>query len=267
MGGFGSAVLEAATDAGLDASHIRRLGIPDQFIEHGSRERTAGRPGAGRRGHRAGVPAVARASAKRRPRSAGVKPQRLSSCVGRAPTRRMVTSSDGVGYASDNAFTAPPWQASATDRLLRAVLLGAGQRPDVLAEAQRLRPDHRTICPRSSAPTSRAREDLSKVEADLAIVLGGDGSILRAARQMGHRQVPVVAVNLGKLGFLANMSPAELPDVLRDFVAGKLQVIEHLMFECRVLRGGKQCGRQLGLNEAVDPGRHALRADRHRSLR
>ena len=82
-------------------------------------------------------------------------------------------------------------------------------------------------------------EDLSSVEADLAIVLGGDGSILRAARQMGQRQVPVVAINLGKLGFLANMSPAELPDVLRDFVAGKLQVIEHLMFECSVLRGGK----------------------------
>ena len=37
MGGFGSAVLEAASDAGLDTSRVRRLGIPDQFIEHGSR--------------------------------------------------------------------------------------------------------------------------------------------------------------------------------------------------------------------------------------
>ena len=37
MGGFGSAVLEAANDAGLDTSHIRRLGIPDQFIEHADR--------------------------------------------------------------------------------------------------------------------------------------------------------------------------------------------------------------------------------------
>ena len=37
MGGFGSAVLEVATDAGLDTSRIRRLGIPDRFIEHGSR--------------------------------------------------------------------------------------------------------------------------------------------------------------------------------------------------------------------------------------
>ena len=61
----------------------------------------------------------------------------------------------------------------------------------------------------------------------LAIVLGGDGSILRAARQMSHRQLPVAAVNLGKLGFLANMSPADLPKVLSDFIAGKMQIIEH----------------------------------------
>ena len=37
MGGFGSAVLEAAADAGLDTSRIRRLGIPDRFVEHGDR--------------------------------------------------------------------------------------------------------------------------------------------------------------------------------------------------------------------------------------
>ena len=37
MGGFGSAVLEAACDAGLDASRVRRLGIPDHYIEHGER--------------------------------------------------------------------------------------------------------------------------------------------------------------------------------------------------------------------------------------
>ena len=38
MGGFGSAVLEAGCDAGLNTSHLRRLGIPDEYVEHGSRE-------------------------------------------------------------------------------------------------------------------------------------------------------------------------------------------------------------------------------------
>jgi NAD+ kinase len=132
---------------------------------------------------------------------------------------------------------------------LRAFLLG-GSRPDVLAEAERLRPVieqyAHVVC-----SDFTGNEDLSTAEADLAIVLGGDGSILRAARQMGHRQVPVVAINLGKLGFLANMSPADLPNVLSRFSENKLHVIEHLMFECTVLRANQVVSRQLGLNEAV----------------
>jgi NAD+ kinase len=132
----------------------------------------------------------------------------------------------------------------------RAFLLGAGKRPDVLAEAERLRPLIEQYAEIVHSDFTGA-EDLSNIEAELAVVLGGDGSILRAARQMGHRQIPVVAINLGRLGFLANMSPADLPDVLRDFFAGKLHVIEHLMFECSLLRDDKVCWRQLGLNEVV----------------
>lgn len=133
---------------------------------------------------------------------------------------------------------------------IRAILLGAGQRPDIAAEAQRLRPmiaQHAQI----AAVDSTGMQDVSGVEADLAIVLGGDGSILRAAHQMGHHQLPVIAVNLGKLGFLADITPVELPDVLHDFAAGKLEIHEHLMFESQVLRAGGVCCRQLGLNEVA----------------
>ena len=140
--------------------------------------------------------------------------------------------------------TTPPSQP------LRAFLLGAGGRPDVLAEAERLRPlieQHARIV----RTDFTGADDLSPVEADLAIVLGGDGSILRAARQMGHRQIPVVAINLGKLGFLANMSPADLPDLLRRISADTLYVIEHLMFECTILHRNEVRGRQLGLNEVA----------------
>ncbi|MDZ7619029.1 MAG: NAD(+)/NADH kinase, partial [Patescibacteria group bacterium] len=135
---------------------------------------------------------------------------------------------------------------------LRAILMGAGQRPNVLPEAERLRPlieRHAHIVAEDFTGTV----DMSNQDADLAIVLGGDGAILRAAHQMGCRQHPVVAVNLGKLGFLADLSPAEVPDILRDFAAGKLGVIEHLMFECRVVPHGQAepTFRQLGLNEVV----------------
>ena len=138
---------------------------------------------------------------------------------------------------------------------MRVILLGFGERPDVLAEVHRHRPMIEGLATIVDCDFT-GTQDVSRAEADLAIVLGGDGSILRAAHQMGDRQLPVIAVNLGKLGFLAVFSPAELPGVLRDFRAGKLEIIEHLMFECQVLRGEQIVCRQLGLNEvAVQRGR------------
>jgi NAD+ kinase len=146
-------------------------------------------------------------------------------------------------------------------RRIRAIVLSTGQRPHVLAEAQRLRPliqQHVEIV----SCDFTGLEDMSTVQADLAIVLGGDGSILHAAHQMGDRQLPVVAVNLGKLGFLADVAPTELPDVLASLVAGRLMVTEHLMFECRVIRPGQPEIRQLGLNEvAIRTGQPFLLMD------
>jgi NAD+ kinase len=133
---------------------------------------------------------------------------------------------------------------------MRVILLGFGERPGVLEEAERLRPAiarHAEI----AASDFTGQQDLSEVEADLAIVLGGDGSILRAARQMGSRQRPVLAVNLGRLGFLADLSPEELPAVLEEIAAKGLagRVIEHLMLDCRVSRGEQVLAQRLGLNE------------------
>jgi NAD+ kinase len=133
---------------------------------------------------------------------------------------------------------------------MRVILLSTGQRPRVLAEAERLRPmieEHADIV----GSDFTGSQDVSALEADAAIVLGGDGSILRAAHQMGNRQLPVVAVNLGKLGFLADVSPAELPLVLQDLCTGKLSAIEHLMFECQIVRSGATAVRQFGLNEVA----------------
>ena len=69
----------------------------------------------------------------------------------------------------------------------------------------------------------RRERDLKAETADLALVLGGDGAILRAARQMGYHQTPVLGVNLGKLGFLADLSPAELQHVLQRAAEFKQQ--------------------------------------------
>ena len=138
--------------------------------------------------------------------------------------------------------------------------------PNVLAEAERLRPVIEQYA-RIVRSDFTGAEDLSNIEADVAIVLGGDGSILRAARQMGHRQIPVAAINLGKLGFLANMSPADLPALLQDFSADRLYIIEHLMFECSMLRRGEVCRPATWAQRGGRPRRHAVRHHQRRSLR
>jgi NAD+ kinase len=96
---------------------------------------------------------------------------------------------------------------------------------------------------------SRQR-DLSEVTADLALVLGGDGAILRSARQMGYRQVPVLGVNLGRLGFLADLSPDEAVDYLPAVMRREFHLTEHCMFVCS-LSDASGAREILGLNEVV----------------
>ena len=89
---------------------------------------------------------------------------------------------------------------------------------------------------------------------------------LVAGNAMGRRQIPVVAVNLGKLGFLANMLAEELPSVLDDFAAGRFSVIEHLMFECTVQRDGKKFAQTTRTQRSRHSCRQPVQSDRHRSL-
>lgn len=156
-----------------------------------------------------------------------------------APTEPMNPSSRPQQSASANASEAPA---------CRVMLLGSGDRPHVRESAARLLPEierHAEVV----LVDLEYQADLSGVEADLAIVLGGDGSILRAARQMGEKQIPVLGVNLGKLGFLADLSPEEVVRVLPDVCAGRGAVVEHLMFRCQVFRDGEPIFDRLGLNE------------------
>src|SRR5262245_51838322 len=112
-----------------------------------------------------------------------------------------------------------------------AYLLGSGDRPNLLAEAERLRPviDQNL---QVVLEDFKYEKELASKAADFAVVLGGDGSILRAALQMRDQQTPILGVNLGKLGFLASILPADLAKVLPEIVAGECRVVEHLMFRC-----------------------------------
>ncbi len=87
------------------------------------------------------------------------------------------------------------------------------------------------------------------IQADLVIVLGGDGAILRACRQLGTRQLPILGVNLGRLGFLADLSPDEFLENLEHLIRRDYTVTQHLMFECTHHVAQGKSDSFLGLNE------------------
>lgn len=86
---------------------------------------------------------------------------------------------------------------------------------------------------------------------DLVIVLGGDGTILRTCRQLGTQQRPLLGVNLGRLGFLADLSPKEFEQTFPLIARKDYQVVHHLMFECQWQRADGAIESFLGLNETT----------------
>ena len=94
------------------------------------------------------------------------------------------------------------------------------------------------------------REDLAE-KIDLLIVLGGDGTLLSGARAMDKKKVPILAVNLGGLGFLSSVTLDELYPVLDTVLAGGHKTSERIMVEAQVIRSGSCVERQNALNDAV----------------
>jgi NAD+ kinase len=143
----------------------------------------------------------------------------------------------------------PHWPQAAGEKP-RVLYLGSGDRPNVPEGAAALRPLVKDLC-------NIVHEDFHYLpepalpDADFALVLGGDGSILRAAKLMGSRQLPILGINMGRLGFLAWHSPDDLEETLPAVARGDCRIVEHLMFHCSLIRGGKVVESQLGLNEAV----------------
>lgn len=96
----------------------------------------------------------------------------------------------------------------------------------------------------------RSRAEIAQA-ADLMVVLGGDGTLLAVAREMGTRPVPVLGVNLGHLGFLAEVAPEEQYDALERVLRGEMQTVERMRLEARAERDGREIGRFLAINDAV----------------
>ncbi len=96
-----------------------------------------------------------------------------------------------------------------------------------------------------------AAEDAVLVEgSDLLIVLGGDGTILASARLAAGR-VPILAVNTGGFGFLAELPLADLPDAVGEITSGSLAIDERTMLEAEIAGASGVRERALALNDMV----------------
>ena len=131
----------------------------------------------------------------------------------------------------------------------KVVFLGSGdRRPKILKQVDQLRP----IIERYAEVACEDFDfssDMSDCDADLAIVLGGDGSILRAAKKMKTKQLPVLGVNLGKLGFLADVQPADIESAMKCIQSGTYRLVDHLMMNCQVYKNDELIVEDVGLNE------------------
>ncbi|EWH03956.1 NAD(+) kinase [Halomonas sp. BC04] len=91
---------------------------------------------------------------------------------------------------------------------------------------------------------------------DLVIVVGGDGSLLGAARTLCHSGTLVLGVNRGRLGFLTDISPDELEERVGQVLAGQYEVEERFLLDAELYRDGTQVGSGDALNEVVlHPGK------------
>jgi len=86
---------------------------------------------------------------------------------------------------------------------------------------------------------------------DLLVVLGGDGTLLATARLLDDRDVPILAVNLGSLGFLTDITLDEVYAVLEDVLAGRHRLEERRRLHAEVERGGRVVARYEALNDVV----------------
>lgn len=86
---------------------------------------------------------------------------------------------------------------------------------------------------------------------ELIIVVGGDGTILRVARDMACWDVPILGINLGHKGFLAEIEVEQMERFLQYIVTGQYSLQERMMIEARLLRGEEELGSYLALNDIV----------------
>lgn len=87
--------------------------------------------------------------------------------------------------------------------------------------------------------------------ADLVIALGGDGTVLHAARDMGGKKIPLLGINVGSLGFLSGIEAKEIRQKLPDVLQGKFHHQRKYLIEAKIRRGSEIIGPYTAFNDCV----------------
>lgn len=132
----------------------------------------------------------------------------------------------------------------------RVLIVGDRRRPGVAAGVKRALPAVRRRLDVVAVDLSE-RLDLARAQADLVLVFGGDGSFLYVAHRLRTNPLPVLGVNFGRLGWLAELQPEELEDGLDAFVAGRYRVSERARLRCTHRLGRRVVDEGLALNDVV----------------
>ncbi|HUK88569.1 MAG TPA: NAD(+)/NADH kinase [Terriglobales bacterium] len=96
-----------------------------------------------------------------------------------------------------------------------------------------------------------AREKMAEKSPEFALVLGGDGTMLAAARAVDQAGIPIMGVNVGALGFLTEIPLDELYPTLEALVENRCQVETRSMIHCHLMRGGERIAHYDAMNDAV----------------
>lgn len=110
--------------------------------------------------------------------------------------------------------------------------------------------DVETACAVPNAPTGLTREEVAD-KSEILLVLGGDGTLLAAARVAASRGIPILPVNMGSLGFLTSFTVEELYPALEETLAGRSSMSARVMLQVQLVRGATVIDQQHVLNDAV----------------
>lgn len=113
-------------------------------------------------------------------------------------------------------------------------------------DLEKERVEHETGC----AIETVAGEELAG-RVDLIIVLGGDGTMIATARMLGDREVPVLGINYGSLGYLAEFRMEEMFPALEGILEGNYKIDSRVMLSAELFRNGKQMMHTRVLNDVV----------------